>query len=322
MMLLSADSPPARAARQRVAASLSRFGELARDEQAPAELRLATIAFMGHTDYALSGKTLEALLTPQRPSLIQVAAARALSQLPGPEAPARLIDRWRAFTPEVREAALSALLANERQIPALLSALENGSIPVTALGPSRRSRLVNHRSGAIQARARAVFAVVDSGDRIRAYEQLRAKVLARSGVAASGKQVFALRCASCHAVDGTGGQVAPELRGMHNQPADAILLHTLVPDYEITPGYQAYVVETRDGRTIVGRIESEAPNSLTLRDAASQPHVILRSQATSIVASPTSLMPGELERVLSEQDLADLIAYLKSAPARRGVGRR
>lgn len=323
MTLLSADSPPALAARRRVAAIVSRSAELARDEHAPAEWRLAAIAFMGHTDYPLSGKTLDALLTPQHPSVIQVAAARALSQLPGREAPARLVerDRWRGFTPEVREAALSALLANERQIPVLLSALENGSIPVTALGPSRRSRLVNHRNGSIQARARAVFAVVDAGDRIRAYEQLRAKVLGLSGSVARGKQVFVLRCASCHAADATGGQLAPELRGMHNQPADAILLHTLVPDYEITPGYQAYVVETRDGRTIVGRIESEAPNSLTLRDASSQPHVILRSQAASIVASPNSLMPSELERVLSQQDLADLIAYLKSAPATRG-GRR
>ena len=62
----------------------------------------------------------------------------------------------------------------------------------------------------------------------------------------------------------------PDLSGIRNQPADAILLHVLVPRYEIAPGYQAYKVETRDGRTLFGRLESEAPNSLTLRDAPSQ----------------------------------------------------
>ena len=40
----------------------------------------------------------------------------------------------------------------------------------------------------------------------------------------------------------------------------------------ITPGYQAYAVETRDGKTLVGRLESEAPNSLTLQDASLQSH--------------------------------------------------
>jgi hypothetical protein len=32
----------------------------------------------------------------------------------------------------------------------------------------------------------------------------------------------------------------------------------------------------------------------------------------SMKASPISLMPNELERAMSEQELADLIAYLKS----------
>jgi putative heme-binding domain-containing protein len=108
--------------------------------------------------------------------------------------------------------------------------------------------------------------------------------------------------------------LGPDLSGIRNQPAEAILLHVLVPDYEITPGYQAYLVETRDGRTLIGRLESEAPNSLTLRDASSQQHVILRSQVVSMSASTRSLMPTELERAMSEQDLADLIGYLKANP--------
>ena len=111
--------------------------------------------------------------------------------------------------------------------------------------------------------------------------------------------------------------MGPDLSGIRNQPADAVLLHVLVPDYEIAAGYQSYVVETRDGRTLVGRLESEAPNSVTLRDAASQAHVILRLDVVSMSASTRSLMPAELERAMSEQDLADLIGYLKADPRPR-----
>jgi putative heme-binding domain-containing protein len=91
----------------------------------------------------------------------------------------------------------------------------------------------------------------------------------------------------------------------------------VVPDYEITPGYQGYLVETRDGRTLAGRLESEAPNSLTLRDTSSQVHRILRSDVVSIAAAPASLMPAELERAMTGQELADLLAYLKSPAAGR-----
>ena len=313
MALLSSDSPQAREARTRVEAVLSRSSTLALDEKAAADQRLAAIGLLGQTDLSSAGKTLESLLAPQHPSEIQVAAVRALSQLSDRAAAAALVDRdrWLAFTPEVRETVLSVLMSDERHALVLLDALEKGSIAATALGSSRRNRLRNHRDAAVQKRAVALFAAVDAGDRMRVYERLRDTVLARTGNSTSGKQLFATRCATCHSFDGAGGRLGPDLSGIRNQPADAILLHVVVPDYEITPGYQAYAVETRDGKTLVGRLESEAPNSLTLQDASLQSHVILRSQVVSMAASPASLMPAELERTMSEQELADLIAYLK-----------
>ena len=45
--------------------------------------------------------------------------------------------------------------------------------------------------------------------------------------------------------------------------------------------------------------------------------MILRSDVISMAASAHSLMPAELERAMSEQDLADLIGYLKADPRPR-----
>jgi putative membrane-bound dehydrogenase-like protein len=317
--LLSSESPKAAAARQVMAAVFRRAAVLALDEKSRAESRVAAIALLGHTDYATAGTTLERLLAPSQASELQVAAVRALSQLRDDAAAASLVERgrWLAFTPELREAVLSSLIADERQIPLLLDALETGSISPTALSPSRRNRLANHQNAAIQTRARRLFAVIDSGDRMQVYERLRGAIRTRPGSADSGSRIFATHCATCHTFGDVGGRLGPDLSGIRNQPADAILLHILMPDYEITPGYQSYIVETREGRTLVGRLESEAPNSLTLRDASSESHVILRSQVVSIAASGSSLMPNELERVMSDQDLADLLAYLKSARTRR-----
>jgi putative heme-binding domain-containing protein len=314
MTVVSGDSPQARLARQRVEPIMSKTAGMTLDARAPLRQRLAGIALLGHTDYATAGATLQDLLAPQHSAEIQVAAVRALLQLPDRAAADSLLERrrWQAFTPQVRETALAALLTDEQQTMVLLDAIERGAIDGTTLGPSRRGRLMTHRNAVIQKRARALLAGLESGDRMKIYDRLREAVLSRTASAASGRTIFSKHCASCHAIDGTGGQVGPDLSGIRNQPGDAILLHVLVPDYEIAAGYQSYVVETRDGRTLVGRLESEAPNSVTLRDGASQAHVILRSDVASMSASVRSLMVGELERTLSEQDLADLIGYLKA----------
>ncbi len=319
MMLVSGDSQQARLARQRVDEIVSRATAATLDEKTPLNQRLAGIALLGHTDYATAGATLQGLLAPRQSSEIQVASVRALLQLPERAAVDNLLERrrWQAFTPQVRETVLSVLLTDERQTTSLLDAIEQGAIDGAALGPSRRSRLMTHRNAAIQKRARALLAGLESGDRMQIYERLRGTVSSRTASASSGRKVFSVHCATCHAIDGGGGHVGPDLSGIRNQPADAILLHLLVPDYEIAAGYQSYVVETRDGRTLVGRLESEAPNSVTLRDAASQAHAILRTDVVSMSASTRSLMPAELERAMTEQDLADLIGYLKADPRPR-----
>jgi putative membrane-bound dehydrogenase-like protein len=314
MTLLTDGSPAVRAARTRVDAMLSRTTALALDAQAPVDQRLAAIALLGHTDAATSGDALVRLLAPQHPADLQAAAVRAIVQLRDAPTAARLVEaaRWQSFTSQLREAVLAALIADDQQVSVLLDAVERSGVPATAVGPLRRGRLMNHRDAAIQKRARSLFAAVESGDRMQAYERVRAAIVKRTGNTANGGAMFVAHCAACHALDGAGGQVGPDLSGIRNQPADAILLHIIAPDYEISAGYQAYVVETRDRRTLVGRLESESPNSLTLRDGASQQHVILRSDVVSLSASTRSLMPPELERAMSEQDMADLIAWLKA----------
>ena len=313
MAVVSADPARGEPARKRVDAVLSRAAAIALDGEAPRDLRLSSIALLGHADYSSAGGALRKLLGPQHASDVQLAAVRALAQLPERRAAEDLADRgtWLAFSPQLREAVLSALMSEERHMLVLLDALDSQSIAVAAVSPSRRTRLMTHRNPEIQKRARSRFASLTSGDRMQVYERLRAAVVDGRGSPASGKQIFETRCATCHTFNGAGGRLGPDLSGLRNQPADAILLHVLVPDYEITPGYEAYVIATRDGRTLFGRLESETSTSVTLTDASSQQHVILRTQIASMSASTSSLMPNELEAGLSEQAIGDLVGYLK-----------
>jgi len=88
-------------------------------------------------------------------------------------------------------------------------------------------------------------------------------------------------------------------------------LHIIVPEYEIMPGFAAYEVEMKDGRVLSGLIAAETPSSITLRMAQGEEENLPREKIVSISATGLSLMPQEIEKNLSRQDLADLLAYLK-----------
>ena len=128
---------------------------------------------------------------------------------------------------------------------------------------------------------------------------------------ARGRAVFRRECASCHRLDREGSAVGPDLFGVRNQPKEAILLHILVPDQEITQGFAAYTVATRDGRVLTGLIASETPTSITLRQPLGKEDTILRAEIDELSAGKQSLMPQGLEKSISRQEFADLLAYLK-----------
>ena len=314
MMLVSADTPQARLARERLAIQMLRAGELALLADAPPDQRVSAIELLGEGEWPVSGATLLRLLDPRWPTAFQMAAVRAISQLRDPAAAASLVEpaRWQAYTPQVRDGVLTTLFSEDRLVSVLLEAVARRDISASGLGASRWRRLTAHRNSSIRQRAEALYTAAEAGSAMQVYERKLKDVVARTGNPTRGATAFTTYCAACHTFNGSGGRVGPDLSGIRNQPADALLLHIVVSDYEITPGYEAYTVQTRDERTIFGRLESEAPNSLTLRDGGGQAHTILRTDVKSMTAAASSLMPATLGETMSSEELADLIAYLKN----------
>jgi putative heme-binding domain-containing protein len=128
---------------------------------------------------------------------------------------------------------------------------------------------------------------------------------------ANGRAVFKQHCSACHRLDREGVPVGPDLFGIRNQDREAILLHTIVPEHEIMPGYAAYRLKLKDGRELEGMIANESPTHIRLRRALGEEESIARDQIVSMESSGLSLMPQELEKNMTRQDMADLVAYLK-----------
>jgi putative membrane-bound dehydrogenase-like protein len=274
--------------------------------------RLAAIDLLAHSDFATAGAALQSLIAPQVPNDLQAAAVRALSQLPGAKAGEWFVERerWRSYTPPVRDAVLTAMLSQPALQLVLLDAVERGVVQPWAVPANRRNPLLKHKDAAVAARAAKAFQPQGAADRMKVYEDYKA-VLALPADAKHGKAVFVKTCAACHQFAGEGARVGPELTGVRLQPAEAILLHIIVPDAEIYPGFTAYDVETKDGRSLTGLLTSDTPTSVTLRAAQGIEETILRANLAKLTSSSTSLMPNELEKTMTRQEMADLMAFLK-----------
>ena len=148
------------------------------------------------------------------------------------------------------------------------------------------------------------------GDRAEAFDRALA-CLSLKPVPAHGHEIFRKLCATCHRLEREGVAVGPDLFDVRNQPKETLLLHIVIPEREIAPNFTSYICETKDGRTVSGLIASESPASVVFRQAQGVEETIPRANIATLTASRLSLMPQELEKSMSLQEMADLLAYLK-----------
>src|SRR6185369_11126391 len=82
----------------------------------------------------------------------------------------------------------------------------------------------------------------------------------------------------------------------------------------VEPRFVAYNIEVKDGRSLSGIVSAETATTLTLVQGGGGQETVLRSDIQEMRASGLSLMPEGLEQNMTAQDLANLIAYLKTSP--------
>lgn len=280
------------------------------DSQRPLARRTTAVRVLGYGPFEEVAPGLRQLLQPQQPAEIQLAAVAALSLHDDAQVANSLLESWGAASPGVRREITEALFARADRLRALLGALEKGQLLISQFEPSRRDQLRTHRDPTIRRRAAALLAKMTASDRKQIVDAYR-PALDLSAAAARGKEVFRKNCSTCHRLENVGVEVGPDLlSALRNKSGETLLADILDPSREVDPRYINYVLTTADGRALTGMIAAETPSSLTLRRAERAEDTVLRSQIEEIKATAKSVMPEELEKQLSKQDVADVIAYL------------
>jgi putative membrane-bound dehydrogenase-like protein len=308
-----------KAAVQRLAGLFAAARTLAGDEKAPVPERVAAVRLLGRgLDRPQEDvKLLADLLVPQTPEDLQGAAVATLGVLRDPRVPEVLLRGWKAYSPSLRGRVLDALLGREDWAASLLDAVEHKQVLIQEIDAAHRQRLLQHRLVGIRERSAKVLAGAVDADRQKVVAAYR-PALALAGDVARGRQLFGKTCATCHQLGGLGQEVGPDLASVGDKSPEGLLISILDPNRAVEARYLSYVALLKDGRTFTGLLAGETGSSITLVGTDGKKQVVLRTDLDELSGTGKSLMPEGIEKDLKPQDLADLIAFVRSAsPALR-----
>jgi putative heme-binding domain-containing protein len=167
---------------------------------------------------------------------------------------------------------------------------------------------------AIVAPALSSFAAEDEARR-RKLETLPALVAAK-GRPAEGEKLFAAgkgACIACHRIGATGNLVGPNLSAIGAIRTERDLLESIFfPSNSLARDYETQAIATADGQSFLGVVRGNLPETIVIADPSGQERTLPRAQIVSMQTLPISLMPTGLDRTLTEQELLDLVAFLRS----------
>jgi putative heme-binding domain-containing protein len=127
-----------------------------------------------------------------------------------------------------------------------------------------------------------------------------------------GKEVFARACLQCHALFGEGGKVGPDLTGSDRGNLYYILQNIIDPNAVIPNDFRTSTLETKDDRVITGIVTKQEAASVTIV-TANETIVVPKTDVQTLQQGEISLMPEGLIQSMTDADVRDLVAYLKTA---------
>ncbi|MFL5245856.1 MAG: neutral/alkaline non-lysosomal ceramidase N-terminal domain-containing protein [Gemmataceae bacterium] len=310
---------------QGVKAILSSARKIGADHKAAGNERLAAVALLGIES---SKKTqdleiLSKLLVPQNSAPLQSAAIKSMGRIADDQVPALTLAGWKTHTPTIKTQILDVLFSRPAWQSRLVEALEKKEIPASQIDGARRQRLLNHKDETTRTLAAKAFAGASNADRQKVLADYH-EVTTLVGDRTRGKAVFGKTCSVCHHLENVGSAVGPDLVQVMNKSPLYLLTEILDPNKNVDTRYIEYQAVLKNGRTFTGLMATESATSIALRGQGGKEQVILRTEIDELHSTGKSLMPEGLEKDVSKQAMADLIAYLtaNSLPPKLFIGNK
>ena len=297
------------------AAALARALVVVADREADRKLREQLIGVLGEVRPVSALEILLRVVEKEFNVNLRKAALAALMGYDDVRIPAMVVKQFNGYAPEVRVAALALLSGRAAWSMALVRAVDSGSIKAPDV-PLESVRHMKRHKGEELARLIARHwprsGVATTEEMQRQIQRLTGVVRGGQGNPYAGQTLFNATCAACHTLFTRGGKVGPDLTAYQRGDLDAMLLHVVNPGAEIREGYENFLIETKDERSLTGFLVERDVRRVVLRTADGQNIAIEQKDIAEMKAAGLSLMPEGLLDAMNDQQVRDIFAYLRS----------
>ena len=211
--------------------------------------------------------------------------------------------------------ALTTLASRVSYAKALMAAIDKGEVKANELPADIVRQLRAHGQKDINTKLDKVWGVSRSTPKAKLMEIAKYKKLLEAKPAkpvnlSRGRALFQRTCAQCHKLYGEGGEIGPDITGSNRNNLDYLLTNMLDPNAEIPNDYRTTILRTKDNRILVGVVRRSEGQSVTMATPA-EVVTMAKSDVASIDQQNFSMMPEGLVLAFKQDELHDLVAYLR-----------
>ncbi|MEJ5276354.1 MAG: ThuA domain-containing protein, partial [Thermogemmata sp.] len=305
-------------ARMQVPAALAELRRIVAQPQAPEKDRLTALQVLQQVRDPQAKELFQAQLRASGSDTLRLALLGALEAYDDPALADFVLQQYASLSPAGQRRALQLLLSRPAWTWKLFQQWEAGRFPKAHLTLDHARAAVAHNHPPLTALVEKHFgklAPATSGEKQARIAWLNTALSREKHADATrGKALFRKLCAACHQLHGEGGKIGPDLTTADRHNRLYLLTHIVDPSAYIRPEYLVQTVLTHDERRLSGIAADQGSTVLLTTVVNDQPVTfsVPKADIADIRPSPVSLMPERLLDSLSDQEVADLFAYLQS----------
>jgi putative membrane-bound dehydrogenase-like protein len=285
------------------------------DSQGDLQTQLQLLEVLGDLGRSETLNAIMAVVESSREGNLRQAALQSLSKFEDPKIADTLLAGYRT-KPETEQLAIQSLLATRANwTQTMLKAMDAGQIDQVSVDVAQVRRMRLHNDPTIQATIQRYWGTLPgetTADMQAEVDRLNRLLAAAAGNPYRGKQLYTANCGKCHVLFGEGHTVGPELTNYQRDDLQRLLVNVVNPSAEVREGYENTIVATSDGRVLSGFVVDQDNRVVVLRGANGETYVLSREDIDDMSAIAPSLMPSDLLKPMSDQELRDLFAYLRA----------
>lgn len=264
---------------------------------------------------ASDSKSLPIFLSLLNDRAVYAEIARALASFDDPRVPKELLKRWDNLRHGSREAAIDTLCSRRSNAVELARALRDGRVPPDDLSASDVRQLLAFNVTAITRAVEEKWGVIKDSTEAKAaaiekWKKLLTDAVLKEANREAGAALFTKTCANCHRLYGEGGKIGPDLTGSNRNNMDYLLGNIVDPGAVVPKQFTMTTIVLESGRLVNGVVVGETAATLTVQTDKQLQKIAVADVAERVPTSK-SLMPDGLLDALTEEQVRDLIAFLR-----------